>query len=352
MANFLDVAREEWAEEQRESPHGQNAQAFAEVFDGISRLQVVHSKARLDFQNIENIFAAFKMANLFGRLGDLSGEPVDRLVKSMRRLIVRTLERRLLFDDQRSGQANPNALRAPSVYDSFGKLMAKAESTAILTFNYDVALDYGLISNSVQIDYGLQPSYQPGSLPLLKLHGSLNFGRCKQCGVVAWPLKDYLVEKRRGVMPRPEYAGGGKLRFTVGSDIGHFRHSNHPDPCDAEPVVVPPTWNKGRHYPNIERVWKHAATELSEAEHLVLVGYSWPNSDEFFHHLYALGTAGPTLLQRVLVIDINAKVGERYRDFLFGEQARQRFQQVNATFEESMRDVLPRLIQPPTLVRF
>jgi NAD-dependent SIR2 family protein deacetylase len=230
--------------------------------------------------------------------------------------------------------------------------MAKAESIAILTFNYDVALDYGPISNGIQIDYGLQESYQPQSMPLLKLHGSLNFGRCKQCGVVAWPLNDYLVEKSRGIMPRPEYAGGGKLRFTVGSEIGHFRHCNHPEPCDSEPIVVPPTWSKGRHYPNIERVWKHAATELSEAENVVLIGYSWPNSDEFFHHLYALGTAGPTLLQKVLVIDINPAVGERYRDALFGEQARQRFEQLNITFENSMREVLLRLIQPAKVVRF
>ncbi len=56
MGEFLDVAHNLWKTE------GSTMPAFETVFRGISRLQQVHSKAKLDIQNVESVFAAFEMA--------------------------------------------------------------------------------------------------------------------------------------------------------------------------------------------------------------------------------------------------------------------------------------------------
>ena len=95
----------------------------------------------------------------------------------------------------------------------------------------------------------------------LKLHGSLNFGTCKQCGIIPWRLEKYLYALSVGQIVRPTYVGPGKLRLNIGSDIGQFHHCNHPDPCQPEPVVVPPTWSKGTRYRDIQTVWQRAAKE-------------------------------------------------------------------------------------------
>jgi len=346
MADFLDRAREEWPQE------GMAYQpAFKDVFDAISRLQSVHSKATMDFKNIENIFAAFEMARLFGRLGDLKETDVERLVVSIQTLIVRTLERRVLFENH-DLISKLFALKAPRPVDWFGRIVAllhsRGDSVAILTFNYDVALDAALASQGIKIDYGLSAAgYLPDTLPLLKLHGSLNFGSCKQCGVVAWSIEDYLKALSLGAFVRPDYLGPshpGKLRLKIGSEIQHYNHCNDTAGCAPQPVIVPPTWSKGTRYNEIRNVWRHAAGELSEAESVYIIGYSWPNSDEFFHHLYALGTVGPELLLNVVVIDKEASVAKRYYDDLLGQQAQQRFDSFVGNFSVALTQyLLPKL---------
>lgn len=55
--------------------------------------------------------------------------------------------------------------------------------------------------------------------------------------------------------------------------------------------------------------------------------------------LYALGTAGETLLRRFWLVDPNSDVRDRYLRLL-GEQARQRFQWKNVTFESVIPELL------------
>jgi len=64
MREFLDVAEDLlWANEVH--PYGED---FERVFNAISDLQRVYSKANLDIINIENVFAAFEMGQLIKKL--------------------------------------------------------------------------------------------------------------------------------------------------------------------------------------------------------------------------------------------------------------------------------------------
>jgi hypothetical protein len=75
------------------SPSGTSeiARAFSLVAAARSQLQRAQSKARLDIRNVESVFAAFEMAALFERLGDLPREDIGRLLPSMRQVIVHTI---------------------------------------------------------------------------------------------------------------------------------------------------------------------------------------------------------------------------------------------------------------------
>jgi len=86
------------------------------------------------------------------------------------------------------------------------------------------------------------------------------------------------------------------------------------------PFIVPPTWSKGEHHRQIREVWRNAANMLKDAENIIVMGYSWPESDQFFHSLFALGTVSPTFLRRFWICDPDEKVPDRFRRLL-GPQA-------------------------------
>ncbi len=141
MANFLDVAHDLWKMKHITETDGE----ITAVFQGISDLQRVHSKSQLDIANIESVFAAFEMARLFGRFSDYDLAHIEAVISGIRALIVRTIERRLV------GPVEGKQLQVPRPYADFTGLIrflrkgAKPnQSVAIVTFNYDVAVDFAL----------------------------------------------------------------------------------------------------------------------------------------------------------------------------------------------------------------
>jgi hypothetical protein len=93
MADFLDTARDILVRSTATS----DRETLNWVLRGIGELQAAQSKGTLDLKNIESVFAAFEMANLFGQLGSLKPDEVKRLPANMGRLIVRTLDGAVRF---------------------------------------------------------------------------------------------------------------------------------------------------------------------------------------------------------------------------------------------------------------
>src|SRR5260370_64171 len=87
MREFLDVA-----ELVRENQSGETRKQFDLVFKGIAELQAIYAKSFLELDNVESVFAAFEMVELFGRLGRMPDEEIRSLISSIKSLIVSTLE--------------------------------------------------------------------------------------------------------------------------------------------------------------------------------------------------------------------------------------------------------------------
>ena len=81
------------------------------------------------------------------------------------------------------------------------------------------------------------------------------------------------------------------------------------------PLIVPPTWNKTDNV-EIVGVWNQAIKELSEAQNIIIIGYSLPKTDLFFQYLLALGTLNIQRLKRFWVVDTNPDVDKKYQSFL------------------------------------
>jgi hypothetical protein len=307
MADFID--RAELVYRRKEASDA--AASFELVFKRLGALDGAHSKATLDVLNIESVFAAFEMARLFGKLAGLDSKEVEELPAAMRRVIVRTLEQSIAVRVAGTSYENARPI-PPACYDQFAKLVVSLSGTeagpaSVITFNYDVAADFGFYWARQGVDYCLADAVVPGAIPLMKLHGSINWARCSVCRTpVPWHLHEFFTGRGWGHIFEP----GQTLRLNIAERLGEFVHCE--TAVEPQPVIVPPTWNKTQYHSEIATVWRHAARHLAEAENIFVIGYSLPSTDEFFRYLYALGTISATRLKRLMVIDPDPR-GEVYR---------------------------------------
>jgi hypothetical protein len=107
-----------------------------------------------------------------------------------------------------------------------------------------------------------------------------------------------------------------------------------------EPVIVPPSWNKGAHNETLSHIWRRAAEHLSEAEAIIFIGYSLPPTDQFFSSLFAVGCMSPTRIKLIRVYnpDKSDDVDARFRALL-GRRLQERYEYVPKPFAEVPADL-------------
>ncbi|MFC2005442.1 hypothetical protein ACFLVG_00565 [Chloroflexota bacterium] len=323
MGNFLEVAQDLLrlgeVEEVKED--------FENVFNAVGSLHAIQSKARINTYNIEDVYAAFEMGKLLGSLPGVESDNIEALTGSIKKVIAYTLERTTELKEH-----TRDTLIGPESYSKFAdiiKSMIESDrDCTIMTFNYDLGLDYSLRER------GISPDYSFGDIDLadkkfvityLKLHGSLNFGKCTKCGKIT-PYSDFsnLITKRGADYSTMQFIS--RLKKQKCKYCG--------EPLEEDPFIVPPTWNKTAYHTEIDQVWKRAARELRDAENIFVLGYSLPSSDLFFHYLFALGVDMRTILKGFYVYNTDDTAEERFRDLL-GSGIMQRFHFYESSFEEA-----------------
>lgn len=338
MKDFLDVAKDINATADNKD------EDFSLVFDAISELQRVHSKASLDLDNIESVFAAFEMANVLRRLGDF--QEIERLPRAMKRVIQKTLTEKVRFNVAQA------VLQPADGYKRFAKIISDAVSGgpaatdlfrprqyknfSVITFNYDLCVDYALRFNDIPIRYCLNATdpmvldFVLNSVAVLKLHGSLNWAQCSECKEIS----SVDISKAR---EKQYFNLANQNTKPIVVDFSGLSHCGKPL---IDPYIVPPTWNKTQYHSNLEFVWRQAAAELSEAENIFVCGYSLPDTDYFFRYLFALGSVGRVRLKKFWVFDPDASVEGKFRKLL-GQDSLPRFEYHTDGFEVMSHKVRP-----------
>lgn len=334
MNDFLDTASRLLGTNQ---VSGKN-EDFKRVFRAIASLQAVHSKSQLDLNNIESIFTALEIANALGKLPGFDKEEIPQVIASLKELIVVTLERTIDFPTRK------NHILAPSSYTNFSELLLylskdanPAIVPAIVSFNYDIALDVAMHRAGLGPIYGFGPDVNAHyPVPLLKLHGSLNWAVRKNSGTVE-PLT---IQQYFSKYSYTGFEERGTCKMPVGSQLQEY-YSKYTDvEVNPEPVIVPPAWNKADYHQTLSSIWIDTAKHLEEAEYIFIIGYSLPETDAFFRLLYGLGTVGEALLKKVIVYnpDQSGVTESRFRDML-GPGALARFEYKPMVFSEAISDI-------------
>jgi len=287
MYDFLDKA-EDIYQEDRDSQED-----FRRVFKAISDLQVVHSKSYLDLYNIETLFGAFEMANLINKLVEYSPGDIAMLRSSLIKVIVKTLESTIKFP------VSKDTVKVPAPYNVFMNLLDNDTDSSVITFNYDICMDFALHRLGHGVDYCLDGKSN-GRYKLLKLHGSVNWARCANpsCNkIIPLDLSNFWT----GTVLFPDTKS---IKPIISPKLSTLKHDSCGNAGVLEvPVLVPPTWNKTEYHGDLTNVWRQAAIELSEAVNIYIIGYSLPETDAFFRYLFALGSIGEKRIKRFWVFD-------------------------------------------------
>lgn len=351
MAEFLDVARDLFTSGEVSGP--QDKESFQKVFEAIRRFRIMHYKSYMDLDNILAVFGAFEMARLLKGSVNYSAEEVETIIKGIRTLISKTIELTMKYPLNRSTiSADPTYASPADLVMKLGNESGKYVSS-VLTFNYDLGMDTAFYRCGVKVDYAIPEDDEIGNpLPvhiptfkLLKLHGSLNWGKCsnENCGlIVPWHLNGFFQNR--------SYDEWGdetrRVILDIASKLAEHKHAKCDRNLNPEPVLVPPTWNKTEYHGALREVWAQAGRELSEAENIIVIGYSHPVSDSFFKYLFALGSVGDATIKRLWVFDPaeSDEVEKRFRE-LIGTGIESRFRMFKQRFSEAISIIGENLVQ-------
>lgn len=204
MAEFLDVAsdllRSKAVEDKRRE--------FERVFAAIGSLQVVHSKAQLDLNNIESIFTVLELGRVIQRIPGIDHEEIGKAIAALKDLIVKTLEVTMLFP-VKAPHAN---IGIPKPYEEFAELLEHlskhawpSRSASVITFNYDIAVDMAMFRSGFGPDYVLEKApIDTEQMQLMKLHGSLNWAtETRTSQIRPLHMKNYLSKYGHNLVPCP-----------------------------------------------------------------------------------------------------------------------------------------------------
>ena len=263
------------------------------------------------------------MGKIIGRIGNYSEKQIDKLIYSLKQVIVRTVEKKLLLKVTANDGLEP-PVPYIQVMELINKLrfnMNPKQSVSVITFNYDIALDYVVEKHGYKIYYGFGDypnTFDDGTLPLYKLHGSINWAYCKKCKNI---VPSMLIDYSQYVYNNAKRIGYRYTDLPIGTVVKERVHTTckkNVGTFDPLPVIVPPTWYKSNYYKMLSAVWKQAGKELSEAEYIFIIGYSLPPTDAFFRDLYAIGSVGKAVLKKFWVfnVDTSDEIKNRYKKML------------------------------------
>lgn len=184
----------------------------------------------------------------------------------------------------------------------------------VITTNYDVCVESALAKLGMFASLPISASmcshgspsttaslYSSGGVPVLKLHGSVNWFEDPKDASIS--VDDRVV--RTGLLSETP----GELPYVCARDYE----------MPGTPLIVPPTFIKPELSKLLEHIWRTAAVELNAADYIAFIGYSFPPTDTEMRYFIGRSLADNRRLRRVFVFDNSAgRIVEQLSDPLRG----------------------------------
>lgn len=292
---FLKEARDIYANE-NDSLEKNEKDFFSKVFKYHGDLAKARTRTKFDIDNIEDFFSILDI-----NIASSKESALKEIRKALVYVIIKTLEQ--LIDQDRY------SLYYKFLQDLCG--LQEQYQYSFITFNYDLILERSLENGACSYNYCLHPDEFPIESiqkKILKLHGSSNWLFCSQCS---------------------------KITILNQKALGNL-YSQKCNSCGlgVVPLLIPPTWNKRFDSVFIENVWHFAFEELRQANRIIIIGYSLPPTDIYFRDFLTLCLKDSDPLKRIVVIDPNKSIKERYESFFETDFSRRYLNFIARSFSE------------------
>lgn len=305
--------------------------SFDRVFDFIDSLARAEASLKIDVRNIEHIFSLIEMKR------HISED--HELYRDLSRVIFETIDKswRVRF---LNGQHQPN-----EVYRRFSEDIVEimkerqlnfpgipSTKDHILSFNYDIALDYAFSFKRIPFRYQIDGKDR---FNIFKIHGSMNWAKCAECGEEKDFTPGFLAEGHH-------YSDPPEREFLESNVATQVLAKSKCSKCNKAgslfPIFIPPSWSKRLETGRIQKTWANLLQVIPEVFQIVIIGYSFPQTDTFFQYLLSLGLAERNHLHRVVIINPDFKnVSLQVKNIFNGLYQKRSVIFVSETFEKFMK---------------
>jgi hypothetical protein len=345
MSNFLDKSRKIFRRSERNEFIERSLPDFYNVEKSIGELNSMQAKAYLDLENIETLFGALEFGSMINKFGSKSKEEIDALRDSLIKVIVTTIE----YSSKYQIILPSYKIYPLPAYIKFFEYLSNYQSAcdfSFITFNYDLIIDVGLESHSMRYNYSLDQS-NFSEIPLLKLHGSLNwYSEWERIRVQALPDKKYIDLLLAERIKKEE--DDGLVINRIPNEKIYYDYL----PIGSEiiksykvPLIVPPTLNKFKYQEQLKNIWAKAASVLSEAELVFIIGYSMPETDVFFKYLYSLGIDSPNYFNKLIVINNDGNLQQKFANLSNNQHSFKKFRFITGSFSQYIESIFNEITQ-------
>ncbi|VVB95650.1 NAD-dependent protein deacylase [uncultured archaeon] len=235
---------------------------------------------------------------------------------------------------------NSKTSKIPYYFDLIWKLQDGSTDLVFITTNWDILFEStkrsylrdGWINYGEGIfAYNASNQTNPTEIfKILKLHGSLNWGICKNCE----NRNIYYTEKMWNVL----------ISSSLGLKCPKCGNK-------LEPVIVPPTISKltKANYFQLKSIWSSAHENLRSCEKIYFIGYSFPETDVETKYFISDALKSNTNLKEIIIIT-DQKYGrykvdfeERYLSIISKINSKPKFKFVDDGFESFCLQDSPRM---------
>lgn len=298
--------------------------------------------------NIEDLLTAAHIANfaaknenvsslldyfLFARRGENSNDVMHsgQLRKDIRQLDISsmsflqdTLQTLFGLLTRKMISASPNP-----AHNAIVNFLKRHKNTTIITTNYDGCMEEAMARAKISHGWinsghskGNNNTYTP---TIIKMHGAINWSYCDSCQNVH---EADLLELKKAY-------NADKFSYSV---IGVCKCGG-----SRRPLLVPPLSFKFLVFPNLIEIWNSARRALEEAEYVIVVGYSFSESDIYITKIISRSIS-KNKSQKILIIDVNQNVASALRDkFSVHIENFDRSRVIDAC--ESCEKILPKILE-------
>jgi len=332
MNNFLDEARFLYENDKIDEMFKDD---FKRALTASDNLYKISQKSNLDLENIESVYSLFEMGKFMKKLPGVSNwEDIEKIINSLKILILYTLDKNITI------RVSNRRLYPDGSYTDFASMIESIKDKdgsfpSIISFNYDLALDCALHYQQLGVDYCLGNSNNH-DIKLLKLHGSLNWFKSKKSNEIIPYDFNKINEWYFGMHALDEE--DEKVEINLPKKFSKEKIIFKEQELLPIPIIIPPTWNKLEFSYNFEiaKVWQKAAEELSNAENIFVIGYSCPETDNFFKYFLALGILGEKLIKKFWVFNPDQSIEDRFKSLL-GPRINKKFKFEKIPFSEAIK---------------